>query len=235
MGMEIIRIVLEFDGKVTVNNDLVLEESPAAIDWFRDCDLVISGKAMTQADMLEINPHHFILDLKKSSSPQTLKVTHASTHFIFPRRFVVEVGHGESTSFFTIFAKESDKFAVDLEAPVTEPKVTLENSQITLRDKNVLFRYDPLTNKVLEHKVFLSEESPLPFRFLQHIRNGEFERARELLNFSPSDEQLKGYFGKFDVLLNNYLEDESIVSIVQGGKVKNLRFEIVDGKIDNIL
>jgi len=229
--MDLVRIVFEFDGTLSLNNDLVLHESPVAIDWVRGTSLLVNGALLDLNNATQIKDNHFVVRLP-SSAP--IRVTHASTHFVFPKRYVVEVGQTNNTTFFTIFSKETEKFAVDLGCVVGVPKVTLENNLVVLTDDAVRFAYDPANNKVMEHKVFLHESAPIPHRFLRHILNRDFDGARALLAFAPSNEQLAGFFGDFGVLLNNYLGDENIVSIVVGDTTKNLEFEIAGGVIQNI-
>ena len=73
----------------------------------------------------------------------------------------------------------------------------------------------------------------LPFLFLESVRRGEYERARKYLTFQISDENLKQYFGEFELLVNNYLERDDVFSILpkDSNVAKNFKFEIADGKI----
>ena len=75
---------------------------------------------------------------------------------------------------------------------------------------------------------------PLPFMFLQHVRKKEYALAKKLLGFDISEKGLKDYFGDFELLLNNYLEDENLVSIIKGGQVQTLRFVVEAGTIVNL-
>jgi hypothetical protein len=76
----------------------------------------------------------------------------------------------------------------------------------------------------------------VPFLFLESVRRGDFERARKYLGFDISDENLKNYFGEFEILANNYLGREDVFSILPKNSTtaKNFVFEIVDDKIANI-
>jgi len=76
----------------------------------------------------------------------------------------------------------------------------------------------------------------VPFLFLESVRRGECERARKYLSFSISDAQLKEYFGEFEILVNNYLGDEKIFSVLPKGAdiAKSFVFEITGGSIANI-
>ena len=89
----------------------------------------------------------------------------------------------------------------------------------------------------------------VPFLFLESVRRGDFERARRYLSFEISDENLKEYFGEFELLVNNYLGREDVFSILQLPRhasgvpplrtegeliAKSFVFEIVGGKIANI-
>jgi len=74
------------------------------------------------------------------------------------------------------------------------------------------------------------------FLFLESVRRGDFDRARTYLNFHISDENLKNYFGEFEILVNNYLGREDVFSVLPKNSevAKNFVFEIKDEKIANI-
>ena len=76
----------------------------------------------------------------------------------------------------------------------------------------------------------------VPFLFLENVRRGNFEQARKYLSFDISDENLKNYFGEFEILINNYLGQDNTFSILplDSNTTKNFVFEIVDDKIANI-
>ena len=76
----------------------------------------------------------------------------------------------------------------------------------------------------------------VPFLFLESVRRGDFDRARTYLSFHISDENLKNYFGEFEILVNNYLGREDVFSILpkEAMATKNFVFEIVNEKIANI-
>lgn len=79
------------------------------------------------------------------------------------------------------------------------------------------------------------EAHEIPFAFLQCLSVGDYTNARKLLNFEISDEQLKQYFGEFEVLLNNYLEQPNLYSVLmRDGSVKTFTVGIEYGKITNI-
>jgi len=76
----------------------------------------------------------------------------------------------------------------------------------------------------------------VPFLFLESVRRGDFDRARKYLTFHISDENLKNYFGEYEILVNNYLGRDDVFSVLpkNGDTVKNFVFEIKDEKIANI-
>jgi len=76
----------------------------------------------------------------------------------------------------------------------------------------------------------------VPFLFLESVRRGGFDRARTYLNFHINDENLKNYFGEFEILVNNYLGRDDVFSVLpkNGTTTKNFVFEIVNEKIANI-
>lgn len=77
----------------------------------------------------------------------------------------------------------------------------------------------------------------VPFLFLESVRRGELERARKHLGFDISDQNLKEYFGEFEILVNNYLGEDNVFSVLPKNTkaAKNFVFQIVDGKIANIM
>ena len=76
----------------------------------------------------------------------------------------------------------------------------------------------------------------IPFLFLESVRRGEYDRARKYLTFHISDQNLKKYFGDFEILVNNYLGRDDVFSILpkNSDTAKNFVFEIVNTKIANI-
>jgi len=241
-----VRIIFEHSGSLILNNELTITEFPFAMDYPATADLVVdtlddkfvfNASRLPQQNnhfFLQVNPNHFIIKIQKNERGRVLKVIHASTHFIFPKRYVVEIGEGESISFFTTYSNKENKFAVDLGVKIDNPNVTLKDNKILLKSDGLSFAFDPLSNNVVWHKKYFKDGSPLPFIFLQCLKNKEFDKARKMLAFNIDEQGLRGYFGEFDILLNNYLGDENIFSIVQGGVVKNLRFEVKDGLIHNV-
>jgi len=147
---------------------------------------------------------------------------------------VVEIGDGENTSFFTTYSNKENKFAVDLGVKVDNPTVKLQDNKIVVEGDGLSFIYNPTSNSVVSHKKNYKDGSPLPFVFLQCLKNKEFEKARKMLAFNIDEKSLGEYFGDFEILLNNYLGDENVFSIVQKGAVKNLRFGVKDGLIQNV-
>ena len=110
---------------------------------------------------------------------------------------------------------------------ITKLKTVLGHARITKKDESYIavkdFRPTPT-------------DLELPFAFLQCVQYGDYENARGLLSFDITDTQLRDYFGEFEVLLNNYLDTPTTVSILPKGSntAKNFSFEIKDSKITNI-
>jgi len=97
--------------------------------------------------------------------------------------------------------------------------------------------------KITDKVFILRKEIPkkgktdlVPFLFLESVRRGDLERARKYLSFDISDENLKNYFGEFEILVNNYLGRDDVFSVLPKEAVatKNFIFEIRDEKIANI-
>lgn len=103
----------------------------------------------------------------------------------------------------------------------------------------VNFQKIKITDKVYILRKGISRKGKtkiVPFLFLESVRRGDYERARQVLSFHISDHKLKEYFGDFEILVNNYLGHENIFSILPKDSdiAKNFVFEIIDGKIANI-
>lgn len=89
-------------------------------------------------------------------------------------------------------------------------------------------------------------EHELGIAFLQCIKYKDFENAHKMLGESLSNnisiDGLKDFCrsldlnGEFDVLINNYLNDYKIVSVLSKNstKARQIKFEFEDGKISNI-
>jgi len=241
------RIIFEHSGTIVLNNELTVTKFPFAIDYPVGADLVIdtldekfvfnpSSPHLNDSNhkVLKIKHNLYVIKIERKDSEKILRVIHASSHFIFPKRYVVEIGEGEHTSFFTIHSNKENKFAVDLGITLNNPSTTLQDNKIVINERGLSFIFDPQENKVLKHTKSFGDEIPLPFKFLQYLQNQEYDKASKLLSFETSDHALREYFGNFDILLNNYLQDANILSIIQNGVVKNLKFSIQDGKIQNV-
>ena len=248
IGMNTMRLIFEHNSPIILNNELTVDKFPFALDYPHGSDLIIdtfknkfifrhsdlsANSFQTHAETIQINENIIIIHLKKPT-PQQLSVTHASSHFIFPKRYIVELGNNGDTTYFTIYSKSTNKIAINLNIRTDNPGVMLEQNKIILRDDNISFSYDPITNKILEHKIFYHTDSPIPFQFLQHLKNNDLESAEKLLAFKISPEKLATYFGKFDIILNNYLNNPSLVSIKINNQVKTLHFTIQNNLIQNI-
>ncbi|MCL2755547.1 MAG: hypothetical protein FWE45_00655 [Firmicutes bacterium] len=244
--MEFIKLIFEHTGTLVINNEVTVTEFPYSMNWFDGADLVVDTLQErfvfnTQSTLpndtcriFEINPNHYVIRIEKKAAERILQVTHASTHFIFPKRYIVEIGQGNDTSFFTIYTNKENRFAVDLGVKINNPNVVLENNKIVIKDELLSFAFDPSSNTVTWHRRYFKSGTPIPFVFLQYLQNGEYSKARSMLAFNIDEQGLEKYFGKFEILLNNYLQDENIFSIIQGKKVKNLRFEIEGAMIQNV-
>jgi len=245
MGMDLVRIVLEFDAPIVLNNELTVAQFPFALDWVRGADLMIdtfkervvfnsTNKEHNGMEVLAVNANLFIIRPMQTRDKK-LQVVYASSHFIFPRRYIVELGNDVNSTFFTVYSRQSEKIAFNLGIKVSaNPSVFLENNKIILRDKFVSFIYDPVSNKVTEHRVLYDTGTPMPFLFLQHLKNGDVVQAKKMLGFNIKNDQLKKYFGKFEILLNNYLGEEDVFSIKTAEGVKSLRFRLNGDVIENI-
>jgi len=91
------------------------------------------------------------------------------------------------------------------------------------------------THHILRKKQdVLFKSAPVQFMFLYHVKNIEYDIARTLLSFKISDQGLENFFGTFEILLNNYLNNPNKVTILQNGVPKTLTFEIQNNVIQNI-
>ena len=88
----------------------------------------------------------------------------------------------------------------------------------------------------IKDKAPVPTDLELPFAFLQCVQYGDFENARAMLSFEITDAHLREYFGEYEVLINNYLGDPELVSILPAGAdaARTFKFQIRNGKIINI-
>ncbi|MCL2850800.1 MAG: hypothetical protein FWE01_00345 [Firmicutes bacterium] len=246
--MNLVRIIFELSTPMILNNELTVSTYPFAIDYPKDTDIVIDNmserfifntrnvtddNASKYWDIIQINKELIVLRSHKDTNKK-INIENTSSHFIFPKRYIVELGNDEKVTYFTIYSKQTDKVAINLGTVAINPGVMLERNTIILRSDNISFTYDPVQNKVLEHKIFLHQSSPLPFRFLQHLKNKDLLEAQKLLAFKINLEKLESYFGNFEIILNNYLNQENLVTVKTNGEIKTLHFEIKDNLIQNI-
>jgi len=241
--MKMLRFAIEFDGTIILNNEYKSDVSPVVIDWFDGVDLVIDNieqkfvfnnhnLSALPFQVLEVTPGLLILRPKKQGQA-LVKQTHS--FFIFPKKYTVQIADAQTT-FFTIFDKGGERFALDLGRIVHDPKVEARNNNITLDADGISLVYNP-HNNVLEK--FDREEThhasdSLPATFLKHVRNRSYESAKKLLGFELHESHLEKYFGRFEILRNNYLQNPNIVSIIQNGKVRNVIFTMNNNIISNL-
>jgi len=229
--MDFRRIVIEHTAPVLVNGTH-LKSGPSALDWPREADLVIEPKP-TRA--LDINDNLRMIQV----------ITPPTQANVFRRFENVELARGEDSDWFTV---RTEKIAYDLGVKLRDPKISQRDGKIILDDERCELDFDTKTSKI-HHRVRRTFKSaPLPFMFLQYVRNGEFTLAREMLSFEISASALEKFFGidahcfasqtdrcaNFEILLNNYLGDERFVTIVTNGAPKTFEFQVKDGKIANI-
>ena len=226
--METIRLVFESSTPITINNQLSVDSFPFAMDWFNGAELPTISHPHK---VINITPTTKVIRI--DSHPEKLPVTRAASFFMFPKRYIVELGSDDATTYFTIYSKSSDKLAINLGTKVTDCQIKQENNKIVLTSKNLNFIFNPITNRVEQHQKTWTD-APIPLLFLNHLKNKNLADAKKLLSFDITDKALSEYFGEFDILLNNYLNIPNVFSIIQGDKVKNLTFTIEDNKISNI-
>jgi len=123
-------------------------------------------------------------------------------------------------------------------------ELVLEPQRYNIGDsENVVARGDFQKIKITDEVFILrkgvqkkGKTDMVAFLFLESVRRGDFERARKYLSFEISDENLKNYFGEFEILVNNYLGREDVFSVLpkDSSTTKNFVFEIRDEKIANI-
>jgi len=250
--METIRLIFESTTPIIINNKLHVDSFPFALDWFKNANLpelsVAQGSKQLIEQCSEINnvkqaptsPVYKIFDISSSlkliqiiSLPEKLTITQTASFFIFPKRYVVELGSDNHTSYFTIYSKSTDKLAINLNTKTGPCELKQENGKIILTASNLHFIFNPASNRVEQNKKNL-HSAPIPFIFLNHLKNKDFDSAKKLLSFNISDKALSEYFGEFNILLNNYLNIPNVFSITQGDTVKNLTFTLENNKITNI-
>ena len=242
--MKIVRIVFEGKGKIILNNSLVMDGG-GAVDWFHGVDMLVDtldNRFVLNTNNLEAVPCQVVhvqdnlyIIRVGSRAGGGLRVLHSSSHTIGQKKYWVELAGGEDSAFFTVSSKGDIKSAVDLGTGLVVPSVTVKEGKIVLQDTHLLFVYNPSNVQVEVHQHIVTH-APLQFLFLYAVKNGEWDKAKGYLAFNINQEQLKKYFGDFDIILNNYLGNAGVVSLLPKGetKTKNYKFEITNGRIANI-
>jgi len=248
--MDLVKIFFDYEGTLIINNQ-VSQKGPFSLDWPRDAQFIvdtlkekftmnISEPNQNKLECIEITPNHFVIMFPQ---PQTINlaipVVHTSSHYVNMKKYTVELGNTDEQTFFTIFSKQNDKVAFPLGIKVASPTITIQDNLIVLKDENVHFGYDPQNQIISFHKKYWNSLTPIQFRFLQLIQNKDFEQAASLLTFTTGPQALERYFGDFDIILNNYLDEQTIISVVQKTtslykKARNHKFSMDGGLIGNI-
>jgi len=246
-----VRIVFEFNGTIILGGELTLTESPAAIDWVREGDLVIDtlerrfilnlengvNIPSSECSVLKITQSLYIVRIKRRVPESSLSVIHSSSHFMFPTRYTIEIADGKSSSYFTCKVGNTKRIAYDIGVLVKNPSIYMKNGRIYMDSDSASLVYDPSTSSVENHtkKVF-SAGAPIHLLFCQYLVNRDFDRAKEMLGFDLGEQALREYFGNIEEALeNNYLgEPETVTLLQQNGSIKTFRFEIDGVKISNV-
>ena len=249
--MEFIRLVFDCQETVVINNQFTMTQA-FYIDWPKDADVLVDNLGekflinvnnnASKATIIQINPQHFIVQLPQiKQEEKELKIVFSATHYVNMKKYTVELANTGNETFFTIFSKQSEKFAIPLGVRVLSPQTSVERDKIILKDERIHLEYDPAKNTVVQNKKYWNNHTPLPFRFLQHIQNKEYEQAATLISFSTNPRALEKYFGEFEIILNNFLDDTSVLSVIpkpkssgNHHKARNFRFTLEDGVIANI-
>lgn len=169
--MDLIKIVIEFDGKITINNELiifVLPHRPFAIEWFLNNDLIIethekiifnsnSPQTTKSATIIKIPPNTYIIRPDAHREPEmNLTVIVSKQLFIFPKRYNVELACGTHTSYMTVNNK-NEKIAIDLGTRVTDGSFEVSNLNVILKAKSennsVFVVFNPTTGKTEHHVI----------------------------------------------------------------------------------
>lgn len=76
----------------------------------------------------------------------------------------------------------------------------------------------------------------IPLRFFEHIKNGELDRARDLLtpdlSSAVDNDMLTGFFDGYSALVPD--NDECCFLLTDEGKAEPYRFKLLHGKIDDV-
>ena len=240
-----VRVVLEFDGNLVLNNEVLCEQSPVAFDWVKGSGFLVDFDGRKKVinlgkptpNVLEISPTLYLVRLTREKAPESeLKVVYSNTFQSFLNRYTVEIANGASTSYFTVKFGRDNRFAFDLGVLVVEPSVSMKNNKLVLEAKNTALTYCLQSNKVEKHTKKLFANGPVHFMFIQHVMNQEWGEAQALLAFNIGEAALSKYFGGIrEVLLNNYLDEENSLSVIKDdGKVQTFRFQLDGGHISNV-
>lgn len=230
--METILFVIEYNGKVTLNNEYtadVRESEPLVIEWFSDNDFIIETHRkfilntaniteVTEARVIKVEPNIYIvrpLKDKKEKVEENVKkenhiiadhVEYSSSEIIAVKELGTLMGHVRITKF-----------------KASAGKISLAETFIATSAKAIV---------VPPHK--------LPLAFLQCVGLRDFNNARSLLSFEISDKHLATYFGDdFEILPNNYLKQGNIISVAPRQKdgfitARNITFQCDGEKIVNV-
>ena len=177
----------------------------------------------------------------------TATINHEYTAEISKNRpLVLEwfAGHAISVDFPHQTIKINDKTFIIRPRPTPEKQENKERKE-GIEKLHTVLGHARITNKKESYialnsnfqlSTFNFQLHELPFAFLQCVQYGDLENARAMLSFDITDQSLRDYFGEFEVLLNNYLDEPNAVSVLpkDSDTAKTFRFQIEGGKISNI-
>jgi hypothetical protein len=236
--MEIMQFYLQDFRKLTINGEYSVElpdNSYLIIKWFPHNDLIIeSGNKkfklnsdtikQEQSDCLiiKIDEKTYIIRPEKTHKMSgEYKIDFEKGNTIIANNCIIDKKTNEYVVADKIDITGSDFVALrHLKTKLGHTEVIKSNERYLVRDKNNNFL--PKTHK------------EITLCFLECLHAGDFITAGKFLSFITNKEQLKRYFGEFEIL--EFMDEIYIYTPKKFGftEAKKPKFEITNDRIDNI-
>jgi hypothetical protein len=231
--METMQFYLQHFGEAVINNEYsvtIPQNAYLKINWFPHNDLFINGIKINtdtikreQQDYLaiQIDPHTFIVrPVPAEKTAGEVKIDFENADTIVAGKYIIDKKTKEYETAEKVDILPNDFVAVrPLLTKLEHTAVIKSRERFVARAKSN--RYAPQTN-------FETAQC-----FLECVRVGDRTAAMRFLSFAANAEQLKNYFGAFEILPFNgaiYIHEQRKSGYIHARK---FTAEIADGKITN--
>jgi hypothetical protein len=232
--MEIVKFYLQHFDNVVVNNEYSTDIPANAyleIQWFPLNDLLVNGFKINTGTITQPQNEYLAIKIDGGSyiirpftAPKPIgerKINFENSNIIITENYIINKKTNEYITADKVDIMGSEFTAIkNLHTKLGHTAVLKTNEQYLTRQKSN--RYIPQTDR------------DIALTFLECVKVGDTATAEKFLSFVTNGEQLKKYFGDFEILDfmgNLYTHKRKKYGFVKAQKID---FAIVNGKINNI-